>query len=610
MKWPWVHQYSYLIKEDPEIALSYYRALAYFFGFENHEFDEEKATDELTRAITIDPYLSYAYYFKARFQERNRELRMDAIRNLDEAIRINPDFPHAYFRRGLLSIGNLYCPWNANSDNSENLREENMKDIVSDFTNSLVLQPDMIESYYYRSLIYSKYGEEHKTISDLESVIQNYSGIQTLYGTLNLFKEGEETLGYIESLTSLPENANDYFSRGLIRFRLQDWQGAFSDFSKAIQLNPNFAEAYYQRAMISIYPGEDCQRNYTSTLDDFSQAIKFKEDFSAAYFYRGYIQFYRANPYPNTIDFTEEDELLRKGAVEDFTKSLEINPNNAIIHFFRANAFHFLYDDDFSSLEQAKAIHDFIQMIRVDPKLFDYSDFRFNFEDPIQGDKHDKVSTLAQEIIDNKALPSHYFHRGLAYLELGKFEEAISDLTDAIDLNSNDADSYYTRGLSHYRNGQYLQAINDLTEAFTLNPYLPEALVLRGLIKYDLGNFQGSVEDTSLAIRLAPQQATAYFVRSIALRSLGEEMLSQTNYYYGIDFSPWIIRFSRGYSSVRSVSAIIYYERAVSLERRGDQSGAIHNFERAAELFRSTGDLVRHQESVERARDLQENLNR
>ena len=40
-----------------------------------------------------------------------------------------------------------------------------------------------------------------------------------------------------------PEDADAYYNRGLARFDLEDYQGAIADFTQAIQLNPDYVGA-------------------------------------------------------------------------------------------------------------------------------------------------------------------------------------------------------------------------------------------------------------------------------------------------------------------------------------------------------------------------------
>ena len=45
-------------------------------------------------------------------------------------------------------------------------------------------------------------------------------------------------------------NSEAYNNRGASKAKLQDYQGAIADYSKAIELNPNYIEAYYNRGIL------------------------------------------------------------------------------------------------------------------------------------------------------------------------------------------------------------------------------------------------------------------------------------------------------------------------------------------------------------------------
>ncbi len=45
------------------------------------------------------------------------------------------------------------------------------------------------------------------------------------------------------------ENAYSRYKSGSAKFQLKDYRGAIADFSKAIELKPEYIEAYYSRAI-------------------------------------------------------------------------------------------------------------------------------------------------------------------------------------------------------------------------------------------------------------------------------------------------------------------------------------------------------------------------
>ena len=74
-----------------------------------------------------------------------------------------------------------------------------------------------------------------------------------------------------------PKSAQDYFRRAMRRYRSQDRAGAIADFDRAIQLQPNFPDAYNNRGIVKGSLGDKAL-----AIADYSQAIalnpKFFED--------------------------------------------------------------------------------------------------------------------------------------------------------------------------------------------------------------------------------------------------------------------------------------------------------------------------------------------
>ena len=62
-----------------------------------------------------------------------------------------------------------------------------------------------------------------------------------------------------------PNNAGAYNNRGISKSNLKDYNGAISDFNKAIELDPDYASAYNNRG---------------STKDDLKDAGKTKDQYN------------------------------------------------------------------------------------------------------------------------------------------------------------------------------------------------------------------------------------------------------------------------------------------------------------------------------------------
>jgi len=127
-------------------------------------------------------------------------------------------------------------------------------------------------------------------------------------------------------------------------------------------------------------------------------------------------------------------------AILDFTKAIEINPNDAAAYNNRGNS----YDKQGNLIQ---SMSDFTKAIEINPKYAEA-----------------------------------YNNRGTAYIKQGNLTKAITDYTRAIEINSNDviASAYSNRAAAYYIEKEYDNAWADVHKAeglgYQLNPKLLEAL--------------------------------------------------------------------------------------------------------------------------------------
>jgi len=64
------------------------------------------------------------------------------------------------------------------------------------------------------------------------------------------------TLALLISAVSFGQTAEEYFNSGSDKHNLKDYNGAISDYNKAIEINPNLAVAYYNRAISKYFTND------------------------------------------------------------------------------------------------------------------------------------------------------------------------------------------------------------------------------------------------------------------------------------------------------------------------------------------------------------------
>lgn len=122
--------------------------------------------------------------------------------------------------------------------------------------------------------------------------------------------------------TSELETAADYFEAGNNEFDQKHYQNAIADYDQAIVLNPDYAEAYNNRAYTNMI-----LENYAPALKDLDQAIALRPNYVRALMNRGDIY-----NYYYAID--------RDKAMANYDRVLALNPSNTSICGHRLLAQH------------------------------------------------------------------------------------------------------------------------------------------------------------------------------------------------------------------------------------------------------------------------------
>ena len=241
------------------------------------------------------------------------------------------------------------------------------------------------------------------------------------------------------------DEAKLYFNRGRDRYAKKDLEGAIQEFSRAIELKTNYADAYNNRG--NAYQK---QGNLERAIQDFSRAIELDPNHAYAYNNRG-------NAY-------QKQGNLEK-AIQDYSEAIKLNINLADVYNNRGN----------TRQKQGKfqeAIQDYNQVIQLNPNHF-----------------------------------HAYYSRGLAYYHQRKFDAAIEDYNQAIQLNPNQGLPYNLRGNARQKKGDLDGAIEDYNRAIKINPNQALSYKNRGQARSEKGDLDGAIEDFQEAIRLNPNYA-------------------------------------------------------------------------------------------------------
>jgi tetratricopeptide (TPR) repeat protein len=231
--------------------------------------------------------------------------------------------------------------------------------------------------------------------------------------------------------------AQQWFERG---FAAADLDEKLRFYTEAIRLQPDFADAHYNRGIVRHDEGD-----VEGALQDYAEAIRLQPDFADAHVNRG---------------AARRDKGDVEGALQDYNEAIRLNPNDAEAYSNRSVAL--LAKGDVKG-----ALRDCNEAIRLKPDLGEA-----------------------------------YNNRGLARWAKGDVEGALQDYTEAIRLQPDLANAHNHRGEARRAKRDVEGALQDYTEAIRLKPDYALAYYNRAKVRLAKDDVEGALQDYNEATRL------------------------------------------------------------------------------------------------------------
>jgi tetratricopeptide (TPR) repeat protein len=214
----------------------------------------------------------------------------EVLAHYDRAIEIDPNNIDAYNGRGdLYSRSREYMDYN---ESNLPMLYEYQDLAIDDFNKAIKVKPNA-ESYIRRASLKIEWVEKNESIRSL-------SGLE-----LVACREAEEDIN--KALELNPNYSEAYHLRGGCKSRIHsDKKGALQDYDKSIELDPKNIDAYYSRASLKIYEFNDRE----GALQDYDRAVQINPYNPLSYSHRGSFK-----------DFKLED---KRGAISDYEQELKL----------------------------------------------------------------------------------------------------------------------------------------------------------------------------------------------------------------------------------------------------------------------------------------------
>ena len=142
------------------------------------------------------------------------------------------------------------------------------------------------------------------------------------------------------------------------------------------------------------------------------------------------------------------------------------------------------------------------------------------------------------EKIKNLTAEGHLI-KGNAYYSEKKFNKAIEEYTEAIELNPKDANAYYNRGTVYGKDiKEFDKAIEDYNKTIEIDPKHANAYNNRGNVYINIKKFDKAIEDYNKTIEIYPKDANAYNNRGIVYTNIKKFDKAIEDFNKAIELNP------------------------------------------------------------------------
>lgn len=487
-------------------------------------FNYEKAFEDFNKAISID-HKNPDIYLSRAITYSNLDDHINAIKDCESALKYRSKKELIYTVKGMSEIGlkdyekaindfNIVIensPYNSTNYVRRATAYYFLEDYVaslSDIQKSLYLDAKNSCAYFQRSMIYNKQNKREEALKDLNKLIELSPNSSSAYYNRALIFTDKGALksalkDYNMVLTINNKNILAYFNRAVIYQKLKNNKLAKADVEKAIELYPDFVDAYKLRSSIRYalgdYKGGDSDKQTAEIINQSKINI--------------------------TDSLKQAEELL----IAKITSFSSGNSSTSANENFKNNDISLLssYEIQLFSNYTNKRIIDswnntkkgFTSYFLVNANEMETSIEQFNLNEVIK---------LNQDIERNSNDAELYLKRAILFASINKYDNSLKDFNQSLALDSTNYISYYCRANLIYKliNDKSYTSDNHFTLKMVLidyakciqeNPNFSFVYFNRGNVKFEDGKYLEAIDDYTASLKVNPNFAESYFNRGLIL---------------------------------------------------------------------------------------------
>ena len=348
------------------------------------------------------------------------------------------------------------------------------------------------------------------------------------------------------------QNALQYFQQGENYMREKRYADAIGSFRMAVQIWPNYPAAFFNLGMCHAYSGEyplaisaykqvlslepgnwtayinmasiySALKEYSNEIDALQSAIRIKPDEYLPHYRLGLayriIQRYTeaitsfkqaAQLNPKDVDtqivltLTYSDIGWYSNAIESARKAIQLNPGWAANGYNGIGWYYLLMDQPSAALEQLR------ESLRINAMSYmPHTNLARAYNDL---GRYQEAIAECQEALQLKAGDAEtLYYLGYAHKKLGHKTRALetfrAGVTSAKKYTNPSPDDYYILGNTYFQLGEYENAIRAYKQCLGMKQYFSHAHLGLGLVYYASGDTKSAMNEYEVLNRLDPAKA-------------------------------------------------------------------------------------------------------
>jgi len=354
-----------------------------------------------------------------------------------------------------------------------------------------------------------KQGQLEAVIKQGTQLIEQYPKAFIIW---NIIGAANQSLGqlvdaytaYSKATELNPNYADGFNNLGILLQNQGRVNDAITYYAKALAIRPDYVEALNNMGVALHEQGK-----MADAIRTYKKVLAIKPDYAEAYYNMG-------------TAFKDQREL--DGAVKAYKKALAIKPD-----YLEA-----LNNIGATFKEQGKmdeAIGAFINAVSLDPNNIGAY---YNMGICLKSQrKLDKAVEAYIKVVNIK--PDHteaHYNMGVALQEQGRLDTAIEAYTKALAIKPDYAEAYCNIGVALAGQNKLEQAIEAYTKALAIKPYYAEAYCNMGLALADQGKLEEAIKAYNKSLSIEPNYADAHC-------NLGYALLAAKNFHQGFKHHEW-----------------------------------------------------------------------